>query len=223
MGEIKKHRISRLVSAFLRAILSFWGIADIWLAHVQPELDLERNYNRYLPDAPNATQLVVDCLHRNPLVDYEDWAPSTDDENDDGFNLIDGDYAGRFRGVNNREALVYVGMTMLLAEIFISIATAYKTNDAGEAPPNLIALDAMLDLSGLVLASLIASKTSHSYEVIDSFSECFPSKDSVIWASAKIPEEGDIGGAYTMAVVIAITQCGEFVDKMTEAFGGMVE
>ncbi|GMH89949.1 hypothetical protein TrST_g13449 [Triparma strigata] len=217
---LKKHKACRLLSALIRAVLSCWAIVDIWLANVQPWLDMKKDWDEYLPDTPSDIQLVIECLENNTYVlpRYDDYAslyaPPESEE----------DFAGRYLAVHYdyHEVLVYMGILALFLEILISIGAAFKTNEYGEAPPKLVALDAVIDIFGILLASIIASKILYAYEVIDSFAACFPSKDSVIWSTATIPERGDVGRARAMAVVIAITQTGEFVDKITEYYDGMV-
>ncbi|GMH74552.1 hypothetical protein TL16_g06495 [Triparma laevis f. inornata] len=215
---LKKHKACRLLSAILRAVLSCWAIVDIWLANVQPWLDMKKDWDAYIPDTPSDIQLVIECLVNNTYVlpRYDDYSTLYDPP------LSEDDFAGRYLAVSKNEELIMVGTLVLLFEIVISIVTAFKTNEDGEAPPKLVALDAVIDIFGFCLASIIASKTWHAYEVIDSFAACFPSKDSVLWSTANIPERGDVGGAHAMAVVIAITQAGEFVDKLTEYYDGMV-
>jgi hypothetical protein len=208
---IRKHKALRLISAILRGVLTLWGVIDIWLANVQPYVDFPDDLDVYLPDQVNDTQAVMDCLQDNTLVKYENY-----DDLDDGF-------PHRYIGISNREGLVIGGTVLLVAEMIVSLAAAKFTNENGEAPQPLILLDGIIDFIGVILASIIASKTSHSYVVMDSFEECFPNKQSELWKTVNFPEKGDIGGAYAMAVVIAITQCSEFFDKITEVIGGLVD
>ena len=199
---LKKNKIIRVVSAILRVTLSIYALSDMWMASVNSGGWISKPTN----DDSYEQKKIQQCFDNNPKIECRPHSDSTVSSN-------------FCETVPMSRGLFLLGLILIIIECFVALGTAFLSSNTGEATARYLIADGVLDIIIMIIASVIANDISAAQTLNSDFLECYPNQndDDQFWVrvSRKV-SESDVSSSYTIAVVVAITQAQEFVDKVAE-------
>mmetsp|Transcript_8914 Transcript_8914/g.16166 ORF Transcript_8914/g.16166 Transcript_8914/m.16166 type:complete len:204 (+) Transcript_8914:146-757(+) len=198
---LKKNKMTRIASALLRVALSAFALTDMLAANAGYAAYIDKPTN---DDSYEQIQ-IQQCFDNNPKIECVDYVY------DEAVQLCATETIS--------QSLYWVGLVFIVIESLVALATAFLSSNTGEATPRYLIADGVLDIIIMIIASAIANQLSAAATLNKEFYDCYPNHDSddQFWKRVALEAtDSEVSSAYTIAVVVAITQAQEFVDKVAE-------